>query len=121
MEEKAPFFVVEDGNNEKNQRRMTMRMTVVKRMTMTNGKWRGGVKDWEKLEKPEESTKSEQSEGEKVNLYWDLHWQQQWWGDKIKEGEEKRWDKGGWGRGDDTVGFSRNRDSIAPVQKIRRT
>ena len=42
MEEKAPFFVVEDGNNEKNQRRMTMRMTVVKRMTMTNGKWRGG-------------------------------------------------------------------------------
>jgi hypothetical protein len=43
MEEKDPFFGVEDGNNEKNLRRMTMRMTVMKRMTMTKGKWRGGL------------------------------------------------------------------------------
>ena len=31
-----------DCNNEKNRRRMTMRMTVMKRMTMTKGKWRRG-------------------------------------------------------------------------------
>jgi hypothetical protein len=75
MEEKDPFFGVEDGNNEKNLRRMTMRMTVMKRMTMTKGKWRGGVRESEKLKKPEESTKSEESEetgeegvsGKKVN------------------------------------------------------
>ncbi len=52
-----------------------MRMTVMKRMTMTKGKLRGGVKESEKLEMPEESTKSEGSEetgeegvsGEKMN------------------------------------------------------
>ena len=38
MEEKDPFFGVKDGNNEKNLRRMTMRMTVMKRMTMAKGK-----------------------------------------------------------------------------------
>ncbi len=42
MEGKGPFFGVEECNNEKNQRRMTMRMTVMKRMTMTKWKWRGG-------------------------------------------------------------------------------
>ena len=38
MEEKDPFFGVKDGNNEKNLRRMTMRITVMKRMTMAKGK-----------------------------------------------------------------------------------
>ncbi len=42
MEEKDPVFGVEVCNNEKNLRRMRMRMTVTKRMTMTKGKWRGG-------------------------------------------------------------------------------
>jgi hypothetical protein len=42
MEEKDPFFGVEDRNNEKNRRRMMMRMTVMKRMTMKTGKWWGG-------------------------------------------------------------------------------
>jgi hypothetical protein len=42
MEGKDPFFGVEDCNNEKKQRRITMRMTVMKWMTMTKGKWRGG-------------------------------------------------------------------------------
>jgi hypothetical protein len=77
MEGKDPFFGVKDGYNEKNLKRMTMRLTVLKRMTVTNGKWRGvgGVKESEKLKKPEESTKLEESEetgeegvsGEKVN------------------------------------------------------
>ncbi len=52
-----------------------MRMKVMKRMTMTKGNWRGGVKESEKLEKPKISTKSEESEetgeegvsGEKMN------------------------------------------------------
>jgi hypothetical protein len=42
LEDKDPFFGVEDCNNEKNRKRMTMRMTVMKRMTMAKGKWRGG-------------------------------------------------------------------------------
>ncbi len=40
--QKDPVFGVEDCTNEKNLRRMTMRMTVMKRMAMTKGKWRGG-------------------------------------------------------------------------------
>ncbi len=43
MEGKDPFFGVEDCNNEKYRRRMTMRMAVMKRMTITKGKWRGGA------------------------------------------------------------------------------
>ena len=37
IEGKDPLFGVEDGNNEKIGRRMAMRMTVMKRMTMTKG------------------------------------------------------------------------------------
>jgi hypothetical protein len=42
MVEIDPIFGVEDCNNEKTRRRMMMRMTVMKRMTMTKGKWSGG-------------------------------------------------------------------------------